>query len=222
MRIPITFLIVFTLILISGASISAQTNNPLKTSFVEYRNRIDDQVGRLTQDDLKKIDDAIREQEKNTGLKAYVLIMKYIPGWVNDERFPQKQFAYWKSKGIVDDKSFLFIMSVEQVKFQVVRGSFIQNHENDYEVFMLRNQMESAFHRKAYGEGIVDYIKGLSEIPSLKKALTAEKKRHDQLLLFMLVIFPSITLIFILIRMRAKIKADRNLKKEKKEGPYIE
>ena len=201
--------------------VNAQTDEPVDDiTYIEYQKRVDDRSGVLSPDSLARITNAIEIQEKETGLKGFVLVMPRIEEWDFD-KYAARQFDYWKSNGIVDSKSYIIIISVEDKKFQVIRGEYIDTHEHDYEIRLLRNRMIEDF-KTDIGSAITNYINGLGETASLKKSLEDQKKLKEKGAWYMLI--GIIILISVFMRMSYKRRREyiQLEEKRKREGPFIE
>jgi uncharacterized membrane protein YgcG len=217
----ITFLaLLITTAILSVAFAQAETTGADK-KFIEFQKRIDDRSGMLSESDIVKINSALEAQEQAIGLKGYVLILPKIEEWDFDE-FARDQFDYWKSKGIVDTKSYIIIISVEDKKYQIVRGGYINSRENDYEINLLRNRMYVDLSNKEVGKAIVNYVNGLGETSTLKKSIEQEKTQKEKGTWYMLI--GILILVFVFMRMGYRRRRQYfNLEeKRKSERPFIE
>ena len=217
----ITFLaLLITTAILSVAFAQAETTGADK-KFIEFQKRIDDRSGMLSEGDIVNINSALEAQEQAIGLKGFVLILPKIEEWDFDE-FAADQFNYWKSKGIVDTKSYIIIISIEDKKYQIVRGSYINSRENDYEINLLRNKMYVDLSNKEVGKAIVNYINGLGETSTLKKSIEQEKKSKERASWFMLIGILILTFVFFRMNYIKRRQYFKLEEKRKRERPFIE
>ncbi|MCD6216738.1 TPM domain-containing protein [bacterium] len=204
----------------SSATAQSDAESP-NAPRLEFQKQFDDRSGILTDDDIASIQAAADKQEQDIGLKAYLLIMPKIPEWDFDE-YARDQFDHWRMKGVLNSKSYLILISVEDKKFQVVRGSYIDKRDNDYNVLLLRNSFYIDLKSGDYSKAIVNYINGFSELPSLKKSIS-EEKRHDEKASYYILI-GILILIMVFLRMGFIRRQQEQRRKEMKEksGPFIE
>ncbi len=216
-----SFLAVIFLFGMSLGSYAQSDDISGKTSYIEFQKRFDDRAGMLTETEIAAIQAAADKQEQDIGLKAYLLIMPEILEWDFLE-FARDQFDYWRMEGILNRKSYLILISVEDKKFEVVRGSYIDRKDNDYEVLRLRNMLYANLKDGNYCKAIVNYINGFSELPSLKKSISDEKNRNEKAGYYTLI--GVLLLIFVFLRMGFLRRQREQQRKEKKErmGPFIE
>jgi uncharacterized membrane protein YgcG len=222
----IFILSILAFVLTAGIPVFANNENQNQThnqqpNFIEFEKRFDDRAGILSESDLKAIENAAQKQEKELGLKAFVLIMPDIPDWEYDE-FAAQQFVYWMSKGILDDKSYLFLVRINNRKFQVVRGDYISRQETSQDIRNLSGRLWSDFNDKNYGKGIVNYIEGLGEMPSLKKAIDSEKKTRIKAMGLALVGLLILALVFMRMSHQRQVKARKEEEERHRKGMFIE
>jgi uncharacterized membrane protein YgcG len=218
--IAIAFVLLITFAILSFAC-SKKESTGTEKKFIEFQKRIDDRSGLLTENDIAKINTTLEAQEKAIGLKGYILILPEIEDWDTDE-YARDLFNDWKSKGIVNSKSYIIIMSIEDHKFQIIRGKYIDSRENDYEITLLRNKMDIDLDKKDLGMAIVNYINGLGETSTLKKGIEQERKLQGMVALFMLI---GIVILILVLVARKYIKPRRFFKqkeKDKRDQPFIE
>lgn len=198
-----------------------QDNSGKETEYIEFEKRFDDRAGKLTEDELKTIEETATTQEQEIGLKAFLLIMSDIPSWDFDE-FAKRQFLYWKSNGIVDDKSYLILIILDNRKFQIVRGDYIVEREASQDILNLRNHLWLNFENNNYAVGITEYIEGLGEIPSLKNAMKEEKIKKDKSSWF--TVIGILILIIVLTRMNYKnrMRAMKEEEERRRKETFIE
>ena len=189
--------------------------------FIEFEKRFDDRAGVLSEQDLAAIKMAAEIQETETGLKAYLLIMPKIDQWDFDE-FGWDQFNFWKSQGHLDNKSYLIIIALENFQMQVSRGKYIDERENDFEILKLRNDLQYHLKEKKYRGGIIGFIEGLSNIPSLKKSIDNEKKMKEKSMWYMLIGIIILISVFMRMGYKRRMEEQRKAEMRKQKGPFIE
>ncbi len=215
----ITLLILF-LGLQSSATAQSDDESP-DVPRLEFQNQFDDRSGILTDDELVTIQAAAEKQEQDIGLKAYLLIMPNIPEW-DFAKYARNQFDHWRMQGVLNSKSYLILISVEDKKFEVVRGSYIDKRDNDYNVLCLRNSFYIDLKSGNYGKAIVNYINGFSELPSLKKSISEEKRRDEKASYYILIGILILILVFMRMGFVRRQEEQRRKEMKKKTGPFIE
>ena len=209
-------------LIILPLSANAQTEtNPEQVEYIEFSKRFDDRAGVLTDDQMQKIVKAAEKQEEEIGLKVYLLIMPSIPEWDFDE-FASDQFDHWRMQGYVDHKSYLILITVDEKKSQIERGSYIDVRENDYELKLVRNKFSFRLKNDGYGFAIISLISDFGDLPFLTKSIASEKKQKEKAGYYMLI--GILFLIFAFMRMGfLRRQLDRRRAEEKKKkGPFIE
>ena len=200
---------------------SSDESRSKNAKYIEFEKRIDDRAGKLNQSDLQAIEEAVKKQEDEFGLKAFVLIMHDIPDWDFDE-YAAGQFVYWQLKEILDDKSYLFLIMVDNRKFQVVRGNYISRREAAQDIRILRNRLWADFERNEYGKGIVNYIQGLSDTPSLKKAINEEKAKKIKIVWFTCIAILILTLVFMRMNYMKQVKVKKEEEENRRHDTFVE
>jgi uncharacterized membrane protein YgcG len=192
-----------------------------KTPWLEFKTRFDDRTGVLTGAELAEIISAAEKQERELGIKAYLLMVPQISEW-NLGEYVRDVFKYWKSQGRIDEKSYLIVISVDNYNLQVVRGDYINNLDDDYEVSILMNDLYKFLKEKKYSEGIINFIENIGAMPALSKAINEEKKRKEKSQWFVLVGLLIIILVFMRMSYRRKLAEHQRQESELRRGPFIE
>lgn len=219
--LTITSLALLFMTAILSVALAQTETTTVDKKFIEFQKRIDDRSGSLSESDISRISSLIEAQEQAIGLKGFVLLMPTIEEWDFAE-FAHDQFDYWKSKGIVDTKSYIIIISVEDKKYQVVRGSYINSRENDYEMNLLRNKMYMDLSNNEVGNAIVNYINGLGETSTLKKTIEQEKTQKEKGSWYMLIGILILIMVFMRMSYKRRKQYFKLEEKRKRERPFIE
>ena len=215
---------IILLILFPGLPSSATAQSDDESQIaprLEFQKQFDDRSGLLSNEEIASIQTAAEKQELDIGLKAYLLIMPKIPEWDFAE-YARDQFDHWRMKGVLNNKSYLILISVEDKKFEVVRGSYIDKRDNDYEVLRLRNSFYIDLKSGNYSKAIVNYINGFSELPSLKKSISEEKRRDEKASYYILIGILILILVFLRMGFVRRQEEQRRKEMKDKTGPFIE
>ncbi|MBU1023246.1 TPM domain-containing protein [bacterium] len=207
--------------ILSPPGLTQTGEKPELVEYIEFGKRFDDRAGVLNDEEMRQIVRVAAKQEEEIGLKAFLLIMPSIPEWDFHE-FASDQFDHWKMQGHVDQKSYLILITVDEKKFQIERGSYIDVREHDYELIRLTNKFYSQLKNDGYGTAIVSLIIDFGELTTLKNNIIGEKKQKEKAGYYMLI--GILLLIFAFMRMgflRKQMERKRAEMKER-EGPFIE
>ena len=104
----------------------------------------------------------------------------------------------------------------------MVRGNDISHREAAQDIRILRNRLWADFERNEYGKGIVNYIQGLGDMPSLKKAITEEKAKKIKVVWFTCIAILILTLVFMRMNYMKQVKAKKEEEENRRHGTFVE